>query len=97
MADCDESTPDERISEIETDTESARIEHLEEEVLGIQAHQSDIEASIESLASHISEEEKDIPRVESVEQLYEELDRLNEEMAEIKQHVQDLTEEAITG
>lgn len=92
----DDSTLEGRVTELEEDSESSRVQGLQAEVESIRTHQSDIEDSIEELVQRFNDQGSDVASLDAVEQIYTELNRIDEEMAELKQKIRDLTEDAST-
>jgi chromosome segregation protein len=84
-----------RVDEIQADkeTESPSVDDLQAQMQTIKKNQSDIEDSLESLVHRIQEDEKITPHIEAVEGLYDSLSRIDENMVEMREKLEELNEE----
>jgi chromosome segregation ATPase len=93
---------EERVSKLETEVdaiqsgseaESLSLDEVREQIKTVQSRQSDLEDSLDSLYNRLREDEENIPHIETVEQFYESLYRLDQNISEIETSVDTLKDE----
>jgi chromosome segregation ATPase len=102
----DGSDLEERVSKLETEvdaiqgvseTESLSLDEVRDQIKTVQSRQSDLENSLDSLDNRLRKDEENIPHIETIEQFYESLYRLDQNISEIEASVDTLKDELETN
>jgi chromosome segregation ATPase len=102
----DSSDLEERVSKLETEvdaiqgaseTESLSLDEVRDQIKTVQSRQSDLENSLDSLDNRLRKDEENIPHIETIEQFYESLYRLDQNISEIEASVDTLKDELETN
>jgi chromosome segregation ATPase len=106
MDENENSDLEERVSKLETEVDaiqgeseagSLSLDDVREQIKTVQSRQSDLEDSLDSLYNRLRQDEENIPHIETVEQFYESLHRLDQNISEIEGSVDTLKDELETN
>jgi len=85
-----EETIEQRVSNLEKQVADVEPEDLEARVAGIEQKQRRLGESIEQFASRWDQETEEVPTSQAVEQLYLDLQAVEEQMADLKRELETL-------
>lgn len=97
---------EERVSKLETEVDAIQgeseaedlsLDEVRDQIKTVQSRQSDLEDSLDSLYNRLRKDEENIPHIETVEQLYDGLHRLDQNISEIESSVDTLKDELKTN
>lgn len=97
---------EERVSKLETEVDAIQgeseaedlsLDEVRDQIKTVQSRQSDLEDSLDSLYNRLRKDEENIPHIETVEQFYESLHRLDHNISEIEASVDMLKDELETN
>jgi Ribonuclease G/E len=88
-----EETIEQRVSDLEKQVADVEPEDLETRIAGIEQKQQRLGEAIEQLASRWEQETEEVPTTQAVEQLYQDLQAVEEQTTDLKRDLETLISE----